>query len=137
MSGTWKKIELLGAGGGFGIGDWFHLPDAVLITAENKPFAEKADRAGRHPAVVLNPVEGPTASVWPRSASGDPHMREGIIHDAHPPPPDHPRCPLTVYGWVCNHVRCTVLSRHLEGKWTCTEPPSSPLWDALTAAGSR
>jgi hypothetical protein len=131
MPGTWERIELLRASGGFGRGDWFHLPDEVLITTEGKPFASKPGRAGKHPAVLLAPVEGPAARLWPRSASGDPHRRDGIIHDAHPRPPGHPRCPLTVYGWVCNHIRCTVLSERLNGKWTCTEPQDSPLWDAL------
>jgi hypothetical protein len=132
VPGTWEKIELLGAGDGFGTGDWFHLPDAVLITAGGTPFAEKQESPGRHPAVLLAQLEGPAVPFWPRSASGSPDRRDGIIHDAHPRPPDHPRCPLTLYGWVCDHVRCTVLARHLEGKWTCTEPLDSPLWDALS-----
>ena len=112
---------------GFGIGDWFYLPDAVLITPGGRPFAEKRDQPGFHPAVLLVDAEGPAALLWPRSASGE----EGIIHDAHPKPPDHPRCPLTVYGWVCSHVRCTVRSRHLDTTWTCTEPSESPLWNDL------
>jgi hypothetical protein len=137
VPGTWEKIELLGADGGFGVGDWFNLPDEVLITPEGRPFAKKRERPNRHPAVLLARREGPAARLWPRSTSGDPHTRQGIIHDAHPPPPDHPRCPLKLYGWVCNHVRCTVLSRQLDANWTCREPMDSPLWDDLLAEGDQ
>ena len=126
MPGTWKKIERLAERPGFGIGDWFNLPDDVLIEPNGQPFAKKG-RPGLHPAVLLADLEGPSAPFWPRSASGE----EGIIHDAHPKPPGHPRCPLRVYGWVCCNVRCTVLSRQLDGAWTCTEPSESPLWDDL------
>lgn len=127
MPGTWQKIELWADRPGLGLGDWFLLPDAVLIKPDTKPFAAKPGHPHSHPAVLLANVEGPSAPFWPRSASSE----EGIIHDAHPRPPDHPQCPLTLYGWVCNHIRCTVLTRHLDANWTCREPPNSPLWDDL------
>lgn len=134
MDGDWDSFRTqLGGDLGYGMGDWFSLPERSVVRVEtDRPFAEekaRKDEGGR--PIVLASVSGPNAVGYPRTSTIASDSSESR-HAAHPQPHGVKRCRINRDGWVVFEVPVNVGSNEISSyNYSCREPDKSGLWAAI------